>query len=275
MEEQFPPPIFNYSSPNVMEKHVKIAIKDKLAIITLNRPEKRNALNVAMVEGLQEALGQVEGEREVKVVILKAEGKVFCSGADLGDIRKMQHNSFEENLEDSQKLKTLFYRMYTFPKVLIAQVQGHALAGGCGLVSVCDFAFAVPEAKLGYTEVRIGFVPAMVLVFLIRKLGEGVARSLLMGGELIDGGKAAQIGLVNGVFEAGELEKKVLSVAERLIKQNSGQSMSLTKEMIDKVQGMPLEEALDYAAKMNAQARESEDCKRGIAAFLEKKSIDW
>ncbi|GAB3645481.1 enoyl-CoA hydratase-related protein [Echinicola sediminis] len=258
-----------------MGNHVKIAFKDKLAIITLNRPEKRNALNAAMIDGLQDALDKVEGEKKAKVVILKAEGKVFCSGADLADIRKMQENSYEENLEDSQKLKALFQRIYTFPKVVIAQVQGHALAGGCGLVSVCDFAYTVPEAKLGYTEVRIGFVPAMVLVFLIRKIGEGKAKAMLLGGELIAGDQAAKVGLVNGVFEAGELEKRVLSVAEGLVLQNSGQSMALTKQMIAKVQGMPLEEALDYAAEMNARARESEDCKKGIAAFLEKKSIDW
>lgn len=275
MEERFPQPIFNKSSPINMEKHVKIAFKDKLAIVTLNRPEKRNALNAAMIEGLQHALDEIENNTGVKLVILKAEGKVFCSGADLADIKKMQGNSYEENLEDSLKLKALFYRIYTFPKIIIAQVQGHALAGGCGLVSICDFAYAVPEAKLGYTEVRIGFVPAMVMVFLIRKLGEGIAKSLLLGGEMIDGKKAAQIGLVNEVFSAEELDEKVLAIAEKLAQQNSGQSMAMTKGMIATVQEMHLEEALNYAAQMNARARENKDCKRGIAAFLEKKSIDW
>ncbi|WP_230981234.1 enoyl-CoA hydratase-related protein [Echinicola salinicaeni] len=241
----------------------------------MNRPEKRNALNGEMVDGLLTALDLVERDEEVRAVILKGEGKVFCSGADLEDIKKMEANGFEENLADSRHLKTLFYKIYTFPKVVIAQVHGHAVAGGCGLVAVCDFSFVVPSAFMGYTEVRIGFVPAMVLVFLLRKIGEGAAKSLLLGGELVAGEKAKELGLVNDVFETEELEGKVKAFAEGLVKQNSGQSLALTKEMIAKVQEMDLEEALDYAAHMNAKARGNEDCKRGIAAFLEKKSIEW
>ncbi|WP_215224509.1 enoyl-CoA hydratase/isomerase family protein [Echinicola shivajiensis] len=258
-----------------MGNYVIIEKLGRIGYVIMNRPEKRNALNGDMVKGLIEAFDQIEKDSEVKVVVLKGEGKVFCSGADLEDIKKMQVNSFEENLSDSEHLKSLFYKIYTFPKVVIAQVHGHAIAGGCGLVSVCDFSFVVPSAFMGYSEVRIGFVPAMVLVFLLRKIGEGAAKSLLLGGELVPGEKARKLGLVNDVFEAEELEEKVKEFAEGLVKQNAGQSLALTKEMIAKVQEMGLEEALDYAAQMNAKARENEDCKRGIAAFLEKKSIEW
>ncbi|GGF21512.1 enoyl-CoA hydratase/isomerase family protein [Echinicola rosea] len=258
-----------------MEEQVKFEQKDRIGYVILARPEKRNALNAAMVSGLQQALDKCEAAGEVKVVIIKAEGKVFCSGADLQDIEKMQDNTFEENLDDSEKLKALFLRIYTFPKVVIAQVQGHALAGGCGLVSVCDFAYAVPSAKMGYTEVRIGFVPAMVLVFLLRKLGEGKAKELLLTGELVAAPVAREMGLVNDVFEIDELEGRVYQVAQGLIEQNSGDSMAMTKKMIAAVQDMSLEEALDYAAMMNAKARETADCKKGIRTFLDKKKIDW
>ncbi|WP_200974381.1 enoyl-CoA hydratase/isomerase family protein [Echinicola sp. 20G] len=258
-----------------MEDQVKLEQKDRLGYIILNRPEKRNALNAAMVKGIQGALDVFEQSNTVKVVIIKAEGKVFCSGADLEDIKKMQTNTYEENLQDSQLLKALFYRLYNFPKLVIAQVQGHALAGGCGLVSVCDFVYAAPQAKLGYTEVKIGFVPAMVLVFLLRKLGEGKAKELLLGGELIEASQAVSVGLVNAVIEPENLDQKVQELANHFVEHNSGSSMALTKEMIGKVQGMPLEDALDYAAQMNARARASEDCKKGIAAFLEKKKIQW
>ncbi|QDH77822.1 enoyl-CoA hydratase/isomerase family protein [Echinicola soli] len=258
-----------------MEEQVKFEQKGRVGYVILARPEKRNALNAAMVSGLQQALDKCETADEVKVTIIKAEGKVFCSGADLEDIKRMQDNTFEENLEDSERLKELFYRIYTFPKVVIAQVQGHALAGGCGLISVCDFAYAVPQAKMGYTEVRIGFVPAMVLVFLLRKLGEGKAKELLLTGELVEAADARETGLVNDVFEADELEENVYQVAQGLIERNSGEAMAMTKKMITEVQDMSMEEALDYAARMNAKARETEDCKQGIKAFLEKKKIDW
>ncbi|UCS93759.1 enoyl-CoA hydratase/isomerase family protein [Echinicola marina] len=258
-----------------MGNHVVIEKQGRIAYVIMNRPEKRNALNGEMVGRLIAAFDALEKDAEVRVVILKGEGKVFCAGADLEDIKNMQLNNFEENLADSRHLKELFYKIYTFPKVVIAQVHGHAIAGGCGLVSVCDFSFVVPAAFMGYTEVRIGFVPAMVLVFLLRKIGEGAAKSLLLGGELVSGEKAKALGLVNEVYDAGELEEKVRGFAEGLLKQNSGQSLALTKEMIAKVQEMGLEDALDYAAHMNAQARGTEDCKKGIAAFLEKKTIEW
>ena len=241
----------------------------------LNRPDKRNALNAEMVEGIKEALNDFEKDGEVKIVIIKAAGKVFCSGADLAYLQSLQTNSFEENLADSQSLKDLFYRIYSFPKVVIAQIQGHALAGGCGLASVCDFSFSVPEAKFGYTEVKIGFVPALVMVFLIKKIGIGKSKQLLLDGDLVSAAEARDMGLINWIVDEDELEEKVFEYAQKLIFGNSGQSMEKIKEMMVELEGKNLEEGLDYAAIINAFARSSEDCQKGIALFLNKQNITW
>lgn len=249
--------------------------KGQIGYITLNRPEKRNALSFEVVTELKEAFTEASQDDGVKVVVLRANGKAFCAGADLGYLQQLQANTYEENLDDSNHLKELFYQIYTLDKVVIAQVQGHAIAGGCGLVSVCDFAFTVPEAKFGYTEVRIGFIPAIVKVFLLRKIGEMKSKELLLTGELINADEAKAYEIVNKVVSASELEETVEDFANILISKNSKQSMAFTKQMIAKVQAMSLEEGLQYAAEMNARARASEDCQRGIAAFLNKEEIKW
>lgn len=241
----------------------------------LNRPDKRNALNGEVVAELTHAFTRAETDDEVKVVVLGGEGKVFCAGADLAYLQQLQANSFEENLEDSRALKNLFLKIYTLKKVVIARVHGHAIAGGCGLATVCDFVFAVPEAKFGYTEVRIGFIPALVKVFLLRKLGEGWARQLLLSGDLISASEAYRMGLVQYLKNADELDAALDAFAETLIDKNSSMSMTATKEMIAAIPDMPLEEALEYAASQNAQARESEDCRKGISSFLTKEEIRW
>lgn len=248
---------------------------DRIATITLNRPEKRNALNGAMVIALKEAFVRAANDERAKVVILKGNGKVFCAGADLEYLQELQRNTYDENLEDSNNLKDLFLTIYRNPKVVIAQVHGHAIAGGCGLATVCDFVYTVPAVGFGYTEVKIGFVPAIVKVFLLRRIGEGRAKELLLTGEWINAEKALEIGLVNKIVKEEELEKVVQEFALSLCNNNSGQSMALTKKMIAEIQTMDLNEAADYAAKMNAQARSTEDCKRGIAAFLNKEELKW
>jgi methylglutaconyl-CoA hydratase len=256
-------------------QYLKYHVQDRIGFIVLNRPEKRNALNHDLVSELRNAFRQAEADDSVKVIVLKAEGEAFCAGADLGYLQSLQKFSHEENLADSNHLKELFLKIYTLPKVVIAQVQGHALAGGCGLAAVCDFSFAVPEAKFGYTEVKIGFIPAIVMVFLTRKLGEKKAKQLLLTGDLIKAEEAASIDLISKVVAKDQLETEVQAFAQRLIKNNSGQSMGLTKQMIARVQSLSLEDGLDYAAAMNAEARASADCKKGIAAFLNKEELNW
>lgn len=256
-------------------KYIEYEIKNRKAYITLNRPEKRNALSHELVAELKEAFQQAEKDEQVKVVILKANGEAFCAGADLAYLQQLQHFSHEENLADSSHLKDLFLTIYTLKKIVIAQVQGHALAGGCGLATVCDFVFAVPEAKFGYTEVKIGFIPAIVMVFLLRKIGEGKSKQLLLTGDMILAEEAMHMGLVNKVVSAHDIENHMESFAQRLIDTNSQHAMMLTKNMMAQVQSMTLEEALSFASKMNASARESDDCKNGIDAFLSKKKISW
>lgn len=256
-------------------KLVEYAVRSRIGLVTINRPEKRNALSHELVAELTEAFEKAEIDENVKVIILKANGDAFCAGADLTYLQQLQKFSFEENLQDSTRLKELFLKIYTHPKIVIAQVQGHALAGGCGLATVCDFAYAVPQAKFGYTEVKIGFIPAIVTVFLLRKIGEAKSKELLLSGELISAEQAVQIGLINGLAEPEKLETDVWEVAQKLVDGNSGQSMKLTKQLIAKVQSESLSDALNYATEMNARARSTEDCKRGIAAFLNKEKLNW
>ncbi|MBI1185077.1 enoyl-CoA hydratase/isomerase family protein [bacterium] len=248
---------------------------DRIGYITLNRPDKRNALNSQMVTELKEAFSQAENDKNCKVIVLKANGEVFSAGADLAYLQELQQNSFDENYADSSHLKSLFEQIYWSQKVVIAQVQGHAIAGGCGLATVCDFVFTVPEAKFGYTEVKIGFVPAIVMFFLLRRVNEKQAKDLLLSGRLLTAEEALEHSLVNEIVLAGVLDEHVTYFAHKLITQCSGESLGLTKRMIANIQSMHGPEALDYAAQSNASARETEDCKRGIAAFLNKEKIIW
>jgi methylglutaconyl-CoA hydratase len=248
---------------------------DRIGYITLNRPEKRNALSAQLVSALKEIFQAAEKDELAKVLVLKAEGEAFCAGADLAYLQELQHYSYEENLADSNHLKDLFLTIYTLKKVVIAQVQGAALAGGCGLATVCDFTVASAMAKFGYTEVKIGFIPAIVSLFLIRKLGEGKAKQLLLSGELMPAEEAARFGLINRVVEPQALDREVRQLATKLIQNNSAESMALTKKLIAEVQGLSLMDGLSLASAMNAQARSTEDCKKGIAAFLSKSELKW
>ncbi|MCS6822066.1 MAG: enoyl-CoA hydratase-related protein [Microscillaceae bacterium] len=250
-------------------------VKDNIAYITLNRPEKRNALSAELVSELKASFEQANQDNSVKIIILQANGSAFCAGADLAYLQQLQKFSYEENLADSNHLKELFELIYYLPKVVIAKVQGSALAGGCGLATVADFTFAVPEAMFGYTEVRIGFVPAIVMVFLLRKIGETQAKNLLLSGSLISAQTAKNIGLIHEVTDAMLLDNTVENFAKNLIQQNSAQAMGLTKQLIAQMQGITTQQALVLATQANAHARSTLDCQRGIAAFLNKEKIVW
>lgn len=254
---------------------IETAIKDRIFYITLNRPDKRNALNSEMITELKEAFKQAEKDETSRVIVLKGNGKVFSAGADLESLKALQENTYSENLQDSNHLKELFEQIYYHNKPVIAQVEGHAIAGGCGLATGCDFIFSVPEAKFGYTEVKIGFVPAIVMIFLLRKIGEARAKSLLMTGELRKAQEIQDWGLIHEVVEPGEIEERVYNFATQLAENTSGEAVSLTKEMIAKIQSMDAKDAINYAAENNARARSSDDCQRGIEAFLNKEELKW
>jgi methylglutaconyl-CoA hydratase len=256
-------------------EYIEWSVSERIATVTLNRAEKRNALHPNMVTELLDALHLIELDNDAKVVIIKANGEAFCAGADLSYLQQLQTNTFEENLEDSRHLKKLFKTIYDFPKVVIAQVEGTALAGGCGLANVCDFCYATPESKFGFTEVKIGFIPALVSVFLVRKIGEAKAKDLLLSGTIISANEAAECGLVTKIVEKESIADFVKDKCNQLILQASAQSLSLTKNLISATQHLSIDDALEYAANQNAIARATEDCKKGIASFLNKQKLNW
>jgi len=252
-----------------------LKIENRVAYITINRPEKRNALNAQVVQDLKDLFIEADKSDNAKVIVLRAKGDAFCAGADLSYLKELQSNSYDENLKDSNHLKELFEQIYHHKKVVIAQVEGHAIAGGGGLATVCDFVFSVPEAKFGFTEVKIGFVPAIISVFILRKIGEMKTKELLLTGDLITATKAKVMGLINFVVNNDDIEDEVQSFAEKLITNCSADSLALTKELLANVSSMKYTDGLNYASKMNATARSTKDCISGISSFLNKEKINW
>lgn len=255
---------------------LKYETRGRSAVITLSRPEKRNALDDLMVTELGQAFTQASRDGTAKVVILRADGESFCAGADLAYLKKLAEFDFNQNQRDSQQLMKLFLQIYTLRKPVIALVQGPALAGGCGLATVCDLVLAAREtAAFGYTEVHIGFVPAIVMAFLLRRVGEGRARELTLRGHTITAEEAYQIGLVNRVVPAMQLDEEGDRLAQELADHNSASSMGLVKELLGRIHGLSTADALDYASNLNALTRMTEECKKGIAAFLNKEPLRW
>lgn len=257
------------------DKFVAYRCENRIGFITLMRAEKRNALNPQLIEELKSAFNTAESDSNCKVIVLEAQGKAFCAGADLEYLQSLQSYSFNENQEDSNNLMLLFKQIYTLKKVVIASIQGHAIAGGCGLASVCDFSIASEEAKFGYSEVKIGFIPAIVSVFLLRKIGEGKTKELLMSGKIISANDAVKIGLINQSVKNENLKSIVEKLANELCEQTSSQSLSCTKKLISDLQNMNLEDGLKYAVEENAKARKNKDCKTGVSSFLRKENLNW
>ena len=255
-------------------RYLTYGCEDRIAYITLNRP-KAQRLERRRGSRAKAGLRARRNDEACKVVVLRAAGDVFCAGADLAYIQELQGYGYTDNLDDSTHLMQLFHQVYTLKKVVIGQVQGHAIAGGCGLAAICDITFAVPAAKFGYTEVKIGFLPAIVSVFLLRKIGEARTKQLLLSGDVVSAQTALDFGLINFLVPVDELAATVRTYAQRLCRENSGQSMEVTKEMLAALPEMALEEALRYAAQRNAELRGSDDCRRGIGAFLSKEKISW
>jgi len=258
-----------------MGEPILYEVRDRVATVTLHRPDKRNALDAALVTALRTALDAAAADEAVRVVVLTGAGKAFSAGADLAALEALQSATALDNLADSEHLAGLFEQIYLHPKPVIARVNGHAIAGGCGLAAVCDLSIATEQARFGFTEVRIGFVPAIVMVFVLRKLGEAAARDLLLRGALITAEEAAAVGLINRVVPTGTLEATVDELAREMATQTSRSAVALTKKMLAQVPGMGLREALAYATHLNAFARSTPDCQAGIAAFLNKTDPPW
>jgi methylglutaconyl-CoA hydratase len=249
---------------------VLFAIADGIARITLNRPEKRNALNDALIAALKDALRRVDQDESVRAVILAGAGADFCSGADLAALQKISNASVAENLEDARSLRELFTLIRQVRIPVIAAVKGRALAGGCGLATACDIILAQRSARFGYPEVRLGFIPAMVMAMLRRSVSEKRAFELVTLGGEFSAEEAAGLGLVNHVFDDEVFEADVERFAGQFGKV-SRSAVSLSKQLLYQIDGMSFENALDSGADMNVITRMTADCRGGVAAFLKKR----
>jgi len=252
---------------------IQLAYDCGVATITLNRPEKRNAISFELIDGLLRALDEVS-RSEATVLIVTGAGKAFCSGMDLDNLKALLGRSPKQNLQDSQTMVQLFRSLYEFPKMTIAAVNGPAIAGGTGLALLCDFTLAVPEAKFGYTEVRIGFVPAIVSTFLLRQVGEKQARDLLLTGRIFGAEEAARMGLVSEVVPAENLMVRACQLAV-LLMENSPASLRATKQLLTDHARAELDSQVEAAVRENAAIRTTSDFREGIASFLEKRKPVW
>jgi methylglutaconyl-CoA hydratase len=241
--------------------------EDGVGFLTLNRPEKRNALDSVLVEALKLALGDLDRDEDVRVIAIRGAGPDFCSGADLSAIRKMADATAVENLSDVDAMADLFLQIRRLAKPVIAVVQGRALAGGCGLATACDLVVASESASFGYPEVRIGFVPAMVMAILRRNVSEKRAFEMIVGGEMVSAKEAERIGLINRVMDDGEFERDAGDYLKELAGR-SASAMMLCKRLLYHQDSMGFEAAIRAGADLNVIARMTEDTRTGVARFL-------
>lgn len=252
---------------------LKIELDGEIGTITLNRPDKRNAISPAMIDDLLGALDETE-RGPARVVILTGAGKAFCAGMDLEALRELASQTHEQHVADAERMGKMFHRVYSFPKPLIAAVNGAAIAGGTGLATLADFTLAVPEAKFGYTEARIGFLPAVVSVFLLRQVGEKITRELLLTGKIFDAAEAHRLGLVTQLVPQEKLMETARELAQSLIA-SSPTSLRLTKRIILRWNEKEIERDLAIAIRESAEIRRTADFREGLASFLEKRKPEW
>lgn len=254
-------------------KTLTCSMDQRIATITFNRPDKRNAISYELIDELLNALAALENS-PTQLVVLTGAGKAFCSGMDLDNLSKLTSRNPEENLRDSQTVARLFRTLYDFPKITIAAVNGAAIAGGTGLATLCDFTIASTEAKFGYTEVKIGFTPAIVSSFLIRQVGEKQARDLLLTGRIIGAEEALRLGLITEVVSPDRLMPRVQELCDSLL-QNSPSSLVATKKLINSFGAKELDEQVESALRANAEIRTTDDFREGVTSFLEKRKPRW
>ncbi len=257
-------------------KTIVVTKKDREAVlrITFNRPEIHNAFNSEAILELTDAFDRVKADDSVRVVVLTGEGKSFCAGADINWLREIIRYSFDQNLEESLQLAEVLYKIYTLPKPTIAMVNGTAIGGGTGFLSVCDIAVAAEEAKFGLSEVKIGLVPATISPYVVRKIGESKAREYFLTGQRISAQKALEIGLINEVVPRKKLEERIEELIEQFLA-SGPEAIASCKELILNVPRMSLDDVKEYTARLIANLRISEEGQEGMSAFLEKRKPRW
>ena len=254
---------------SALNMEVLYQVEDSVARITVNRPDKRNALNDGIIAGLKTALTEAGNNPAVRVVLIEGAGKDFCSGADLSSLQKIANASVSENADDARSLVELFLLMRKLSVPVVAAVRGRALAGGCGLATACDLVLATESARFGYPEVKIGFVPAIVTAILRRNVSEKRAFELITRGEEISAAEAQRIGLINQVFSEESFDAEVEGYLRRFA-EVSKSAVALTKSLLYQVDGLAFNEAVEVGADVNVIARLTDDCQQGIARFLKK-----
>lgn len=253
---------------------IQVEDRGSLRLLTLNRPETRNAMSASMQAELRTALDEAEAERRVRGVILTGAGSAFCGGLDVEELKAMSSRSPEQHQADANAFAGLLERLYLFPKPTFAAVNGHAVGAGAGMVCACDFAVQEAKARVGFTEAKIGFVAAVVAVFAMRQLPEKYARDLLLSARLVSAQESARMGLVTEAVAEGEALTRALELAQA-VTANAPMSLRVTKQMLADAPHLRLQDALRQAAELNAQARSSASLREGISAFLEKRTPDW
>ena len=254
-------------------RHILIKSANGVATIILNRPDKRNALCPLLIDELTQAFNECEAG-DCGVVILTGAGPAFCAGLDMEHLATMRAHTPEDSRRDAESMARVLRTLYDFPKPVIAAVNGHAIAGGMSLATIPDFTLAVHEAKFGFTEVKVGFVPAIAASFLLRQIGETRTRELLLSGKMIKAQEALEMGLVSQLVNADELMGSAHALAQCLL-MNSPQAMQAVKRLLSKHASRRLDEELGEAIEVNAEQRSAEDFREGVQAFLEHRRPDW
>jgi methylglutaconyl-CoA hydratase len=252
---------------------IKLAYDARVATITFSRPEKRNALSVQMIEEILSALAEVE-KSDALVLIITGAGKAFCAGMDLEELKSLTSKSPAENVADSERMARFFRAIYEFPKPTIAAVNGAAMAGGAGIATMCDFTLALAESTFGYTEVRIGFVPAIVSSVLVWQVGHKIARDLLLTGRAFEAAEAQSLGLVNEVVSPKRLLPRARELAQQL-QENSPAALRVTKKLLNSYLAKSLDKQVETAVHENAAIRSTPEFQEGVASFLEKRKPSW
>jgi methylglutaconyl-CoA hydratase len=248
---------------------IRYTVADRVARITLNRPDKRNALDAEMITEIRRALDEAARDEGARVVLLAGAGKDFCSGADLAALQRISEATVMDNVADARNLAELFTEMRRHPRPIVAAVRGRALAGGCGLATACDMVMAAESAQFGYPEVNIGFIPAMVMAILGRSVSEKRAFELITMGKIITAPAAASMGMINATFADDEFDAGIEATVAQLAAK-SASAVMLAKNLLYHMDGMTFEAALEAGVQLNAITRMTEDCKRGVEQFLKK-----